>query len=94
MNDKQFMSRYLEYKHIAKNESLVELCEVLGLDAVRKIMSECEALRLFVPSLSNNRELIYDIIKDNPDMSERELARRTGCSLYRIHKYRRELNVK
>jgi len=89
--DRKFILKYLTSKHFEANESLTELCEVVGIETMRLIMEYCETLQVRIPILSHNKSLIIEVIKQNPGMSERELRKRLGIPQERLRKYLQEV---
>lgn len=90
--DKKFVLSYLSAKHLESNENLYELCEVVGIEVIRQIMESCESLQVRIPILSNNKQLLLDVIKSNRGMPERELRKKLGIPPERLRKYIQEIS--
>ena len=79
-------------EHLTNNQELYEVAEMSGLDVAKQLFRNHESMRmLYIPKLNNNKELMIEVIKDNPKMSTAQLAALTGCTRQRIENLKEEI---
>ncbi len=90
------MLKYLKKEHLKGNDGLTEIADISGMDIVKTLLKNHEGLRMcYVPMLSNNKELIREVIRCNKDkMTITQLVNITGLSRRKIERMIAELEMK
>jgi hypothetical protein len=92
--DIEFILKHLDEEHLAGNLDLQEIAEESGMDVVKALFKNHSGMRVYIPTLEKNQALLETIIKENPNMSVRELSMKTSKPRNTIWRIKREIKRK